>query len=47
MTKPTSDETARALLALMAELADLRDAEERVRVQVEALAKRHGVPVAA
>ena len=39
------DETARALLVLMPEIQDLTEAVERVVVQVNALAERHGVPI--
>lgn len=37
------DDTARALLAMMHDLEELAEAHERVRVQVLALAQRHGV----
>jgi hypothetical protein len=45
-TKPIAtdhDATARALLALGEDVRQLTETAERIRVQYEALAKRHGI----
>jgi hypothetical protein len=41
----TNELTTRALLALVSDLAELGAAHERVRVQIEALARAHRVDI--
>jgi hypothetical protein len=41
----TQEQTERALLVLVNDLAELTAVHERVRLQIEALAKQHGVAI--
>jgi hypothetical protein len=43
MSKQQENATARALMVLVEDLQDFETAAERMRAQIAALAKRHGV----